>query len=223
MAEWCNASLTVVGASSEVTRFAKHARQEPPGPLTWVPDILVSGSEVILLPRPQGRPDSPFIPDMWIGEGGKLWSHRIRSIGDGLSQKKYHFQIRNDDGREHFRKVSLGYPSLHFVLVNHWYLESESRSFLIHDGRTRCYEMAQQLIDSTLAKYGWEPDLKSDDDDDYLENDDKEYEASWEMMHLAETHWLDGLLHRMRAAARSGERSTAASRSNRRSKPRRRN
>jgi hypothetical protein len=212
MAEWCNARLTVVGASSEVTRFAKHARQKPPGPLTYVLDILVTDSEVIRLPRPQGRPGAPFIPDMWIGEGGELWSERMRRLGDGLSQKRYHFQIRNDDGRAHFHKVSRRYPSLYFVLVNHWYLESESRSFLIHDGRTRSYEMAQELIDSTLAKFGYDPDLESDDDDDYLENDDKEYEASWEMMDLAESHWLDGLLRRIRAATRSGQPSTAVSR-----------
>lgn len=190
MAVWCNATLTVVGPHSEVLRFAQRARKKPPGPLEWVPDIMVSGSEVILLPRPEGRPGDIFVPDMWVGEGGELWSERAKAIGDGLSQKRYHFQIRNDDGREHFRKVSRIYPSLYFVLVNHWYGPSESRSFLIHNDRTRAYEMPQELIDSTLAKYGYDPNLKSDDDDDYLEEDQKEYEASWEMMDFAESYWM---------------------------------
>lgn len=223
MAEWCNAYLTVVGPSSEVRRFAKHARQKPPGPLTYVPDILVSGSEVILLPRPQGRPGAPFIPDMWIGEGGELWSERIKAVGDGLSQKKYHFQIRNDNGREHFRKVSLTYPSLHFVLVNHWGPPDECRSFLIHDGRTRAYVMPDELMSSILNKYGYDPDPESDNDEDYEDNYWKEWEASWEMMDRAESRWLDGLVRRIRAAARPGERSTAPTPRNRRSKPRRQN
>lgn len=196
MASWCNARLTVVGETSEVARFAHRARKKPPE-LGYVPDILVTDSEVIRLPRPQGRPTDIFIPDMWVGEGGDLWADRIKAIGDGLSQKKYHFQIRNNDGREHFRKVSLAYPSLHFVLADHWDPPDECRSFLIHSGRTKAYVMPDELMSSILTKYGYDPDLESDNDDDYEENYWKEYEASFEMMDVAEAYWLDGLLRRI--------------------------
>jgi hypothetical protein len=137
---------------------------------------------------------------MWVGEGGDLWSERARVIGPDLRRKSYHFQIRNDDGREHFRGVSTRYPSLHLVLVNYWGLPSECSSFLIHGGRSRAYRMPDELVNSILMKHGYDPDLDSDNDDEHMENDDKEWEASWEMMDVAESRWLDGLLRRIRQA-----------------------
>jgi len=204
MAEWCNARLTVVGQQSEVSRFTRHAREKPPEPLTWVPDILVTDDgEVMLLPRPQGKADAIFIPDMWVGEGGELFTARMKDLGQGLRMKRYGFQIRNDDGRSHFRSVSVRYPALQFVLVNHWGPPDECTSFLIHGGRTKPYRMPDNLMDSVLAKHGYDPDLDCDDDDEHEENYWKEREASWEMMDLAEVHWLNGVMRRIRSVPQS--------------------
>ena len=202
MAEWCNALLIVVGERSEVSRFIKHAREKPPEPLIWVPDIIVDDGEVMLLPRPQGKADAIFIPDMWCGQGGDLFSFRIKDLGQGLAMKQYGFQIRNDDGRSHFRSVSVRYPDLHFVLVNHWGPPDECSSFLIHGGRTKAYRMPDALIDSVLAEYGFDPDLDWDEEhvDEYEDNNWVAFVAAQEMMELAGARWLDGLLRRIRSA-----------------------
>ena len=43
---------------------------------------------------------------MLRGEGGDLQSDRMATLEPGLAKKKYLFQIRNSDGREHFCRLS---------------------------------------------------------------------------------------------------------------------
>lgn len=197
-----HAYLTVVGASTEVKRFARRAGKKPPGPLEWVPDIMVVGSDVIRVSRPRGRRDDIFNPDMWVGEGGELWADRMKDIGDGLSLKRYHFQIRNDDGRQHFRNVSRRYPSLSFVLADYWYSPDECRSFLLQNGRTREYEVPDDVRNAILAKSGHDPDLESDDDDDQELNYWNGWYGSWDVMDMVESRWLNVILRRHRRRSR---------------------
>jgi hypothetical protein len=185
--------------------------------LGWVPDIVHSDEGWIIAPRPQGRLGDPFTPDMWVGEGGSLFSDRMKAIKKGVSLKKYHFQIRHStNGRKHFRKVSIDYPALHFVLVEHWGPPDLCRSFLIHNGRTKAYVMSEKLMNSILIEYGCDPDLATDDDDEFEENDWKGWEASWGMMDRAEARWLDGLLQTMRATKRSSRDSGKSARTKKR-------
>jgi hypothetical protein len=97
----------------------------------------------------------------------------------------YRFQICNDDGREHFCRVSRQFPGLCFVLI-YWDPNGPTcGSYFIARGRARCYELPEALCEAIMAKHGVTE--KSDDDFGY-------WEASWELMDLAETHWQQSLL-----------------------------
>lgn len=162
MANWCNARLIVAGRRSDVLSFSRLSR---------------------------ARPSSLFEPDMQHGEGDDLRSERIETLERGLAKKVYRFQICNDDGREHFCRVSRQFPALCFVLVYFDPNNDPSGSFFILRGRARSYELPVQLHKAVMAKHGVTED--TDEDDCY-------WDASWELMDLAEAHWTQTLLRAIR-------------------------
>jgi hypothetical protein len=163
MANWCNARLLVAGRREEVLSFSRLARV---------------------------RPLAVFGPDMMHGETADLGSARIATLGPGLAKKVYRFQIRNDDGQEHFCWVSRQFQALRFVLVYFDPNNDPSGSYFIAGGRARSYELPTQLQEAVMAKHGVTED--SDDDGGY-------WEASWELMDLAEAHWQKALLDSLRS------------------------
>jgi len=160
MANWCNVRLIVTGARHEVLSFSRSARMHP---ATF------------------------FTPDMLGGEEQELCSERIEKIGPNLARKVYKFQARGDDGREHFRRLSRQFPVLCFVVVYFDPNNDPSGSFFITRGRARSYELPAQLQEAVMAKHSLTEDVFngewSDDDDWHY------WEASCELMDLAEEHW----------------------------------
>ncbi len=184
-------------------RFARHARRKPLSPPTYVPDIMIVGSRVFRPARARARPSDIFAPDMLYGESKELSARRMESLGQGLCQKEYEFDVRNDDGRRHFRRISRGYPSLYFVLVYHCPNGEEHGSYLIRGGRSRSYLLAsassaiphgEEPLESMFSKHGY--DYENADENDY-ENEWRYYEASSELMDQSQMRWLNVVYKRL--------------------------
>lgn len=173
----------VVGPRVEVTRFARDARPQ----VLEAPKLRRIVGTVIREPKPRDI----FALDMMIGEGQELFAERMSSLGQGLSQKEYIFQVAREDERQHFRKVSRRYPLLYFVLAYHANSIGEYGSYLIRDGRSEWYRVPEAMIDSVMANHGW--DENNDDDDNEL----AWLEASWELTDLAEARWLNVVYKRL--------------------------
>jgi hypothetical protein len=110
MASWCNARLIVVGHPTDVTRFRR-----------------LSGVEVARVgtrrigPLADVRASRVFRGDMLAGEAQGLFCERATWIGQDLVEKTYVFQVRDEDGQEHFRNLSkLPIPSLRVCLWMGW-------------------------------------------------------------------------------------------------------
>ena len=159
MANWYPVRLIVVGQRSAVLHFSSQAR---------------------------ARPSSIFKPDMLIGEGQELFSERIERWTPKISRKKYVFQVRSDDGRDHFQELSRRFTSPWFVLVYGDPSGEQYGSYIIRQGRCRSYSVPDKLKIAVMRKHGAE--YIEDDEDDW-----RFWEASWELMDLAQAHW-DGLL-----------------------------
>jgi len=56
--------------------------------------------------RARIRPSLYFQPDILVGEAQELFAERTETFRKRLAEKVYKFQIRNDDGKDHFRSVS---------------------------------------------------------------------------------------------------------------------
>ncbi len=162
MANWCNARLVVAGRRAEVVRFARLVR---------------------------ARPSAVFRSDMLVGEVDPLRPVRLETLAGGLARKTYLFQIRNDDGREYFSGLSSRFPTLHFVLT---YFDPHAPpyagSFLIARGRSRAYQVSDELFEAVMDKHGYTDD--ADEEDDW-----RFWEASFELMDRAQAHW-DAALRR---------------------------
>lgn len=117
---------------------------------------------------------------MLHGEAHDLHSERIVTLEPGLAKKVYKFQIRNDDGREHFCRLSRQFPALCFILVYFDPNNDPSGSYFISRGRARSYELPAQLHEAVMARHG----VIEDSDDEWCY-----WEASWELMDLAEAYW----------------------------------
>jgi len=124
---------------------------------------------------------------MLHGEGADLHSERIEVLKPHFAKKAYTFQICDDDGRSHFCRLSRQFPALCFVLVYFDPNNDPSGSFFISRGRTRSYELPGELTEAVMRKHG----ITGDDYDDC-----SYWEASWELMDLAETHWGPVLIRR---------------------------
>lgn len=183
MADWSADRLMVLGPRSDVMRFARDARPQ----VLEAPKLRRIVGTVIREPRPKDI----FALDMMIGEGQELCAERMRSLGRGLSEKEYVFEVAREDERHHFRKVSRRYPSLYFVLSYHANNIGEYGSYLIRDGRSQWYRVPDNTTDSVMAKHGW--DENGNDDDNEL----AWLEASWELTDLAEARWLNVVYKRL--------------------------
>jgi hypothetical protein len=131
---------------------------------------------------------------MLFGQGEGMSAWRMETLGQGLSQKKYVFQVRNDDGRDHFLTISRRYPDLIFQLTYDDAASGEFGSYLIRNCRAKAFLVPQKVIDSVMLKHNY--DYENDEYDS--ENERRYWEASWELMDLAESHWLTGVVKRLR-------------------------
>lgn len=166
MANWCNARLIVSGRRGDVLSFSRLS---------------------------QTRPSSLFGADMLRGETDDLRSERIKTLERGLAKKVYNFQIRNDDGRDYFRRLSRQFPALIFVLVYFDPNNDPSGSYFIWRGQARSYELPGQLQEAVMEKHGITNDVFAGE---WSSEDEWRYqEASWELMGLAEAYWQQ-TLHR---------------------------
>lgn len=136
------------------------------------------------------RPSSVFEPDMLHGEGADLSSERIQCIetlGPDFAKKVYRFQVLADDGLEHFRRLSRKEGALCFVLVYADPNCDSYGSYFITQGRARRYEQPDRLKQEVMERHGYTADS---------EEDWRFWEASSELMDLAERHWEDSILKR---------------------------
>jgi hypothetical protein len=126
---------------------------------------------------------------MLVGEGQPLFSERAITFGRGLRTKEYVFQARDEEGQDHFRKISRAFPELRFVYVYSWdgWNEFSFGSYLISRGRVRGYRVPLRLVERATRKHGL------DDLPDDLSNDEwplkAEMDAEQELMDVAEAHW----------------------------------
>jgi len=153
MANWCNARLLVVGPPGDLVQFSRRTRSH-------------SGQI--------------FGADMLEGEAGMLQSERARRLGPGRLKKVYRFQIRNDDGRTHFRRVSRRFPGLLFVLTYFYPSSNSCGSYLICRGRSRHFLVPERRWQALVVTHGVL---------DELEEDWRYWEASWAAMDFAEARW----------------------------------
>jgi hypothetical protein len=161
MANWSNVQLVIAGRSASVLRFSRLARV---------------------------RPSSLFQPDMRQGEGGNLTSTRVAKLGSNLLKKAYSFQVRNDDGLQHFRRVSRRYPKLCFVLSYGDPNADDYGSYFILRGRARSYKLSDRLKEAVMARHGVTGDAEDDDDEWRF------WDASSDLVDLAEAHWQKSML-----------------------------
>jgi hypothetical protein len=124
---------------------------------------------------------------MLVGETQGMFSERGTPIRPDLLEKKYIFQVRScdEEGHEHFRKVSRSYPNLRFVYVFGWdgWNEYSYGSYLICRGHVRSYRVSVRLVKKAMAKHG------VDDNPNGEWPYQPEIDAETELMDLAETHW----------------------------------
>jgi hypothetical protein len=121
-----------------------------------------------------------FRADMLVGEMSPLRRDRLERVGDGLYRKRFIFQVRNDTGCEHFTRVSKRYRRLSFVLVFGDPNADAYGSALITRGDVREY-----VVPLRQARAVWRKHRVTEDVDDEW----RFWEASWELMDLAEAHW----------------------------------
>lgn len=123
-----------------------------------------------------------FRADMLIGEASPLRRDRAERVADGVYRKRYLFQVRNDTGEEHFTRVSKRYRRLSFVLV---YGDPNGDSYgsaLIAKG-----ERQEYIISPRQSRAVWRKHKVTLEDEDEW----RFWEASCELMDLAEAHWTD--------------------------------
>jgi len=118
---------------------------------------------------------------MLVGEAQGLSTTRMRRLGAGLYRKDMCFQVRNDDGVEHFREVSRHHRAIRFVLVFADPNLDDYGSAFIEKGATRRYRLSDAAKDATMDKHQVEED--GDDDPRF-------WEATRELMDTAERHWI---------------------------------
>ena len=99
---------------------------------------------------------------------------------EGLYRKRYVFQVRNDTGEEHFTRVSKRYRRLSFVVVYGDPNGDCYGSALIAKG-----ERQEYVISPRQARAVWRKHKVTLEDEDEW----RFWEASWELMDLAEAHW----------------------------------
>ena len=154
MANWCSARLVVIGSRWSVAAFAKKA---------------------------VARPKSVFRDDMLIGEALELHVDRLERADAGRYRKVYSFQVRNDDGFEHFRRLAKDHRTLSFMLVYGDANLGRYGSYYLQRGRARRYQLTATRQAAVMRNHGVTGE----------EEAWRFWEASWELMDIAEAHWAD--------------------------------
>jgi hypothetical protein len=121
-----------------------------------------------------------FRADMLVGEATPPRRDRVKRVGDGIYRKGFVFQVRNDTGERHFTRVSKRYRRLSFVLV---YGDPNSDTYgAAHIARG---ELQDYVVSARQAHAVWRKHKVTLEDED----ERRFWEASWELMDLAEAHW----------------------------------
>ncbi len=161
MGNWANVRLAVIGSHSEVVRFSKSV--------------------------PVDRASTVFTVSMLVGEDGHLFAERMTRLGR-LSRKVYKFQLKNDDGSDHFRRVSRNHQALTFILVFSDPNGVECGSYLIRRGRSRRYLLPGKQWGNLEDKHGYSGSGEDEDEWAY-------WEASFEAMDVCQAKWEKLLLN----------------------------
>lgn len=183
MANWCNLRLSVLGAPGDLAPFRRAA-----GALKG--RINTSKSTI-------------FTAEMERGESRDLEAEEVSPFGRRFQRAEYLFQGRNDDHADHFREVSARFPLLAFVLTfgdpnSDWH-----GSHLFLAGRQRTWEVGVRLRRQLMMKRyrKWKLlDARGHVNYDAADADWAEWEAYFEMMHIAAVHWDAKVLQWLRAA-----------------------
>jgi hypothetical protein len=122
-----------------------------------------------------------FRADMLVGEAMPLRRDRVERVSDGVYRKRFTFQIRNDYGIQHFARVSRRFRRLSFVLVFGDPNGDCYGSALIARGDAREFDVSPRQQRSIWRKHK----VTLEDGDEW-----RFWEASWELMDLAEAHWM---------------------------------
>ena len=142
--------------------------------------------------RARVRPRSIFKDDMLDSQGEGLFGGRMKRFDSDLYGKTYYFTVRNDDGRQHFTRLSRQFESLRFVLTYDDSGSGEIGSYLIHRGRSKAYLIPEQQMDSVMSRH--EVDFDADWEADDGENWTRFVESRWELMDSAEQRWMRSVL-----------------------------
>lgn len=124
-----------------------------------------------------------FRADMLVGETVPLRRDRIEPAGNGLYRKRFIFQVRNDTGFAHFVRVSKRYRRLSFVLVFGDPNADAYGSARIVRGEAEEFDVTKRQTRAIWRKHK----VTLEDEDEW-----RFWEAFWELMDLAEAHWLPG-------------------------------
>ncbi len=124
---------------------------------------------------------------MLEGEAQELFSERAEHFGADLLKKAYKFQVQDDDGLDHFRGVSRQYPTLGFVLVYADPNSDDYGSYFISQEKFRRHRISDPQKIAVMNAHG----VTGDGDDD---DERRFWDATWELMDIAEAHWRRRLL-----------------------------
>lgn len=135
---------------------------------------------------------------MLEGEDQQLSADRAKALSSEFLSKAYNFQVRNDDGLGHFRRISREHPELCFVLVFGDPSTDDYGSYLIRNGRSRVYRVPNKLKEQVWGKHGVVEEVDEEAYEDW-----RFWEASWELMDVAETRWRQAVLMAIDARCRT--------------------
>jgi hypothetical protein len=121
-----------------------------------------------------------FRADMLVGEAAPMRQERIERLAGGGYRKRFTFQIRNDYGVQHFVRVSKRYRRLSFVLVF-----GDPNCDTYGSARIARGEAQEYVVAPRHARAIWRKHKVTLEDEDEW----RFWEASWELMDLAEAHW----------------------------------
>lgn len=121
-----------------------------------------------------------FRADMLVGEASPVRRDRAERVEEGVYRKRFLFQVRNSTGLEHFVRVSKRNRRLSFVLVFGDPNTDSYGSALIARGEAQEYDVTARQTRAMYRKH-----RVTDEDED----DERFWEASWELMDLAEARW----------------------------------
>lgn len=125
-------------------------------------------------------PTTIFRGDMLVGEAQGLRAERLERLDADRYRKVYRFQVCDDDGLVYFRRISERHPKLSFILVYGDPNMDAYGSYSLKIGLVKEFRVSRAQNHSVMRKHG----VGLEDDDEW-----RFWEASWELMDVAEAHW----------------------------------